>query len=82
MDRRGPVSDVSGVHGTARLETSVASLDWTRDLLSDLAGKRLQYHLNPKPPLPQVWDAFFEETPGTDIQSEIEQDVRRAVIRV
>src|SRR5437016_254215 len=23
MDRRGPVSDVSGVHGTARLETSV-----------------------------------------------------------
>src|SRR5205807_3344426 len=41
-----------------RLETSVASLDWTKELLSDLVAKRFQYYLNPKPALPQIWDAF------------------------
>jgi hypothetical protein len=50
-----------------RLETSVASLDWTRELLTDLVAKRFQYYLNPKPPLPQVWDAFFEHQPGAAV---------------
>jgi hypothetical protein len=55
----------------SRLETSVASLDWTKELLTDLVAKRLQFHLNPKPPLPQVWDAYFEKRPGFDVCDEI-----------
>jgi hypothetical protein len=50
-----------------RLETSVSSLDWTKELLTDLVAKRLQFHLNPKPSLPQIWDAFFEQSVGVDI---------------
>jgi hypothetical protein len=54
-----------------RLETSVASLDWTKELLIDLVAKRFQYHLNPKPPLPQIWDAFFEHQLITDVCDKI-----------
>ena len=56
----------------SRVETSVASLDWTKELLTDLVAKRLQYHLNPKPPLPAVWDTFFEPPPdGADVRDHI-----------
>ena len=54
-----------------RLETSVASLDWTKELLTDLVAKRFQYHLNPKPSLPQIWDAFFEHQPASDVCDQI-----------
>jgi hypothetical protein len=55
----------------SRLETSVASLDWTKELLTDLVAKRLQYPLNPKPTLPQVWDAYFEHIPGVEVCDQI-----------
>jgi hypothetical protein len=55
-----------------RLETSVSSLDWTKELLTDLVAKRLQFHMNPKPPLPQVWGAYFEQpADGADIRDQV-----------
>jgi hypothetical protein len=54
-----------------RIETSVASLDWTKELLTDLVAKRLQYHVNPKPPLQEVWAAYFEQPAAGDIRDHI-----------
>jgi hypothetical protein len=49
----------------ARLETSVVSLDWTRELLLELVERRLQLPLNPKPPIGgTTWDCFFESGPS------------------
>lgn len=55
----------------SRLETSVASLDWTKELLTDLVAKRLQFHVNPKPPLPEVWHAYFESPQTGDVRDHI-----------
>ncbi len=54
-----------------RLETSVASLDWTKELLSDLVARRFQYHLNPKPPVSQIWGAFFQDQTESSICDQI-----------
>jgi hypothetical protein len=45
----------------SRLETSVISLDWTRELLRELVERRLRRHLIAKPALGgPTWNAFFE----------------------
>ena len=45
----------------ARLETSVVSLDWTKELLLELVERRLQLPFNTKPPLGgATWNHFFE----------------------
>lgn len=50
----------------ARLETSVVSLDWTRELLLELVERRLQLPFNTKLPLGgPTWDHFFEAGPST-----------------
>ena len=47
-----------------RLETSVVSLDWTRELLVELVERRLTHHLNTRPPVGQAWGYFFDESSG------------------
>ena len=43
-----------------RLETSVVSLDWTTELLTEVVERRLVHHLNTKPKTGEAWDLFFE----------------------
>ena len=43
-----------------RLETSVVSLDWTTELLTEVVERRLVHHLNTKPKVGETWDLFFE----------------------
>jgi len=48
---------------STRLETCVASLDWTRELLLDMIERRLIHPFNTKLPLGgPTWDHFFEKT--------------------
>lgn len=48
-----------------RLETAVVSLDWTKELLAEMIARRLHLiNINPKPPLEQTWDLFFEPIDG------------------
>ena len=49
----------------ARLETCVVSLNWTKELLVELVERRLQANLNPKPPIGETWDYFFEKIDGS-----------------
>lgn len=48
-----------------RLETAVVSLDWTKEMLSEMIARRLhQININPKPPLEDTWDLFFDPIDG------------------
>lgn len=50
----------------SRLETSVISLEWTRELLRELIERRLRKHLIAKPALGgPTWNAFFESDDTT-----------------
>lgn len=42
-----------------RLETSVISLDWTPELLTEVVERRLVHHLTTKPKIGETWDLFF-----------------------
>lgn len=54
----------------ARLETSVVSLDWTKELLLELVERRLRLPFNTKPALGgQTWDLFFESGRGDAARS-------------
>ena len=54
----------------ARLETSVVSLDWSRELLLEFVERRLSLSLTAKFPLGgQTWDAFVEKADGQSTQS-------------
>lgn len=54
----------------ARLETSVVSLDWTRELLLEFVERRLNASLITKFPLKgATWRAFFEEA-NSDVSSQ------------
>lgn len=54
----------------ARLETSVVSLDWTKELLLELVERRLQLPFNTKLPLGgPTWDYFFESVGGQSSRS-------------
>jgi hypothetical protein len=44
----------------SRLETSVVSLDWTKELLIEMIERRLTQHMIAKPKIGETWDYFFE----------------------
>lgn len=49
---------------SARLETAVVSLEWTREMLREFIERRLNRNLVAKPALGgPTWDAFFEQPP-------------------
>jgi hypothetical protein len=49
-------------HESARLETAVVSLEWTREMLRELIERRLNRNLVAKPALGgPTWNAFFEQ---------------------
>lgn len=50
----------------SRLETSVVSLDWTRELLIELVERRLTHHLISKPKIGEAWEHFFESETSKD----------------
>ena len=54
-----------------RLETAVVSLDWTAELLIEMIERRLQIDINPKPPIGETWDHFFEDDGGGSTKNEI-----------
>jgi len=50
----------------SRLETSVVSLDWTKELLVELVERRLTQHLIAKPRIGEAWGYFFENEASKD----------------
>lgn len=53
----------------SRLETCVVPLNWTEEQLIELIERRLQANLNPKPPIGETWDYFFETMNGKTSRS-------------
>jgi hypothetical protein len=57
---------------SARLETAVVSLEWTREMLREFIERRLNRNLVTKPALGgPTWDAFFEQLPDDSSEDEV-----------
>jgi hypothetical protein len=57
---------------SARLETAVVSLEWTREMLREFIERRLNRNLVAKPALGgPTWNAFFEQSSSGNTEDEV-----------